>query len=157
MGLTRRESIRDSAGECSVDRSAPLAADEARTTVFFFAGQATWGQSKYSNGVRERVFDLLSHEPDFKIGRWGTNADMATSVFCLAPSGLAFGDRLFIVVLYGCIPVIIQDNITQVRASRWRFKAAFASLVVVTPHPIRTRLHPTHGFPALSTRIVSLG
>jgi hypothetical protein len=98
-----------------VDRGAPLAADETRTTVFFFAGQATWGQSKYSNGVRERVFDLLSHEPDFKIGRWGTNADMATSVFCLAPSGLAFGDRFFIVMLYGCIPVIIQDNITQVR------------------------------------------
>jgi hypothetical protein len=39
-----------------VDRGAPLlAADAARTTVFFFAGQATWGQSKYSNGVREKA------------------------------------------------------------------------------------------------------
>jgi hypothetical protein len=35
------------------------------------------------NPAGNQVFELLAHEPDFKIGRWGTNVDMATSVFCL--------------------------------------------------------------------------
>eukprot|EP00976_Prorocentrum_cordatum_P001200 24152-Prorocentrum_minimum.AAC.2 len=30
-------------------------------------------------------------------------------------AGLAFGDRLYLAIAYGCIPVIIQDNVTQVR------------------------------------------
>lgn len=37
----------------------------------------------------------------------------ASSVFCLAPSGLGFGVRLYHAIFYGCIPVIIQDNVTQ--------------------------------------------
>jgi hypothetical protein len=35
------------------------------------------------------------------------------SQFCLAPSGAGWGIRIIELVMDGCIPVIIQDNITQ--------------------------------------------
>ena len=87
-----------------------------RDIVLFFAGKKEWGDDgKYSHGVRQRAFDLFAHEPAFKVQLFGTDEDLRKSVFCLAPSGLAFGDRLFQAIAYGCIPVVIQDNVTQVR------------------------------------------
>jgi hypothetical protein len=90
-----------------------------RTTVLYFAGKREWDDTgKYSHGVRQKVFDLFSDEPGFKVQPTGTDDDLRRSVFCLAPAGLAFGDRLFQAIAYGCIPVVIQDNVTQVRSKR---------------------------------------
>jgi hypothetical protein len=35
------------------------------------------------------------------------------SRFCLAPTGGGFGDRLTQAMRYGCVPLIIQPNVTQ--------------------------------------------
>ena len=37
-----------------------------------------------------------------------------TAKFCLAPDGIGWGIRTNIAAFYGCIPVIIQDDVQQV-------------------------------------------
>jgi hypothetical protein len=39
--------------------------------------------------------------------------DVYDSKFCLAPTGAGWGIRIMEVILMGCLPVIIQDNVTQ--------------------------------------------
>ncbi|KAK3254589.1 hypothetical protein CYMTET_36194 [Cymbomonas tetramitiformis] len=89
--------------------------ETSRTTILQFAGKTAWGPDKdfYSNGVRQKVYDAHARRKNYKLVKFGPPLDMATSKFCLAPSGLGFGDRLPLVIAFGCIPVIIQDNITQ--------------------------------------------
>ncbi len=40
--------------------------------------------------------------------------ELRTSKFCLAPYGAGWGIRVSISMAYGCVPVIIQDNVYQV-------------------------------------------
>eukprot|EP00854_Cymbomonas_tetramitiformis_P020169 gene20169-24143_t len=37
---------------------------------------------------------------------------LASSIFCFAPAGHGWGQRMTLAVMYGCIPVIMQDNVT---------------------------------------------
>ncbi|KAK3248433.1 hypothetical protein CYMTET_42103, partial [Cymbomonas tetramitiformis] len=69
------------------------------------------GMPMYSHGVRQRLQLRYSNESDMFISRSGGNSLKA--VFCLAPAGLGFGVRVAHSVADGCIPVIIQDNVTQ--------------------------------------------
>ena len=38
---------------------------------------------------------------------------LSQATFCLAPSGLGWGIRTVISLFYGCIPVIIQDDVAM--------------------------------------------
>eukprot|EP00241_Pyramimonas_parkeae_P002772 CAMPEP_0114231504 /NCGR_PEP_ID=MMETSP0058-20121206/4081_1 /TAXON_ID=36894 /ORGANISM="Pyramimonas parkeae, CCMP726" /LENGTH=449 /DNA_ID=CAMNT_0001342861 /DNA_START=157 /DNA_END=1506 /DNA_ORIENTATION=- len=94
-----------------------------RDTFFFFAGAVgIKGSPEYSGGVREHVYSLYNTTPGYKIIDFRTDqkpniegyaADYMTSVFCLAPSGLGWGIRTVISIFYGCIPVVIQDNVSM--------------------------------------------
>eukprot|EP00899_Mesostigma_viride_P026830 jgi/Mesvir1/7331/Mv19141-RA.1 len=94
--------------------------------LLFFAGASglkgtgTHGGSKqYSHGVRQRVFELFENRTDIGVvlsrKRVGSAYGhmLATSRFCLAPTGSGFGIRIMDSVVMGCIPVIISDNIDQ--------------------------------------------
>eukprot|EP00899_Mesostigma_viride_P026690 jgi/Mesvir1/7205/Mv19028-RA.3 len=92
--------------------------------LLFFAGASgiSGPHSKakeYSHGVRQRVFELFENRTDIgvvlsrkKVGR-GYGRMLATSRFCLAPTGSGFGIRVIDAVVVGCIPVIISDNVDQ--------------------------------------------
>jgi hypothetical protein len=41
------------------------------------------------------------------------DGDAAKAIFCLAPTGLGFGVRVYHAMADGCIPLVISDNITQ--------------------------------------------
>ena len=72
------------------------------------------GEPMYSHGVRQRVWRTFRNAtlyPDMYINREGADASLAQ--FCLAPTGLGFGVRVVHAVISGCIPLIIQDNVTQ--------------------------------------------
>jgi hypothetical protein len=51
-------------------------------------------------------FVILETDPDYY-------ANLARSVFCLAPTGDGWGRRTTLATMYGCIPVIIQDDVSQ--------------------------------------------
>jgi len=102
-----------------------------RPTLFFFGGDARmkgsemyeWGGRNgmdgvpvYSHGVRQLVVQSLSNEPNFTVwaGHQKTyEQDISRAQFCLAPTGAGWGIRVVEEVTRGCIPVIIQDNVTQ--------------------------------------------
>ena len=37
--------------------------------------------------------------------------EMGRSLFCLAPSGSGFGNRLKLAIMAGCIPIVVQDQV----------------------------------------------
>jgi len=41
------------------------------------------------------------------------DGDASKAIFCLAPTGLGFGVRVYHAMADGCIPLIISDNVTQ--------------------------------------------
>jgi hypothetical protein len=78
------------------------------------------GVAEYSHGVRQSVVQLFANETDFLVytvnpgsSHASYGSDLAHSQFCLAPSGAGWGIRLAEVMVEGCIPVIVQDNVTQ--------------------------------------------
>ena len=106
-------------------------------------------QAFYSHGVRQALFERFSGtRPDIALVPRGPTSMYAQAVFCLAPSGLAFGDRLFLAIAFGCIPVIIQDNVTQVQSaspSSFRTTSRRYSQRHRPPLPrYSLRLHPRH-------------
>lgn len=64
--------------------------------------------------VRQEFFRLHQNVSDVRIqvGRWSL-ADMRESTFCLCPSGVGFGWRVFLALAALCIPVIIQPGVKQ--------------------------------------------
>ncbi|KAK3280519.1 hypothetical protein CYMTET_11642 [Cymbomonas tetramitiformis] len=108
-----------------IPRSLNVSFTAVRSILFFFAGALRRkddrvtgkdGVPLYSHGVRQRVADELAHLPGFKIIDGGTPNYyelLGQSRFCLVPTGAGWGIRLVEAVLFGCIPVIIQDNVTQ--------------------------------------------
>jgi hypothetical protein len=78
------------------------------------------GVAEYSHGVRQEIVQLFRNETDFVVysvdpglSHPGYGSDVSHSQFCLAPSGAGWGIRLAEMMVEGCIPVIIQDNVTQ--------------------------------------------
>jgi hypothetical protein len=49
--------------------------------------------------------------PDMYINR--RDGDAGKAIFCLAPTGLGFGVRVYHAMADGCIPLVISDNVTQ--------------------------------------------
>ncbi|GAQ89252.1 Exostosin family protein [Klebsormidium nitens] len=96
-----------------------------RTNWFYFAGSSGrlaestgTGRKEYSFGVRQAVFDHFEDDNRFKLEelRFGASdylAEMANSLFCLAPSGHGWGTRATQAVILGCVPVVIQNDVTQ--------------------------------------------
>lgn len=75
------------------------------------------GELMYSHGVRRKVYNLLRDVEGFTIvdGKVPDyNTRLHTTRFCLAPTGAGWGIRTVEVIMGGCIPVIIADNVTQV-------------------------------------------
>ena len=53
--------------------------------------------------------------------------EMGRSVFCLTPNGAGWGSRLKLAVMFGCIPVVINQNVQasqvcKVHRSQFRTK-----------------------------------
>ncbi|KAG2489756.1 hypothetical protein HYH03_011708, partial [Edaphochlamys debaryana] len=97
-----------------------------RDVLFFFAGDVRFNEPSYSGGARQalaRHLKKLLKSPNAS----GNNSDILfydgyvddyvslqqDSKFCLAPHGGGFGIRLTEAMLFGCIPVIIQDTVYQ--------------------------------------------
>ena len=78
----------------------------------FFSGSITRGPL-YSQGIRRRVYERWKDEPRMCLvnGR-APQSYFTTSRFCLAASGDGFGNRLFQSVSHGCLPLIMQPNVT---------------------------------------------
>lgn len=64
--------------------------------------------------VRQEFYRLhhLALDVQIKRGQWNIS-DMRGSTFCLCPSGVGFGWRVYIALVAGCIPVIIQPGVEQ--------------------------------------------
>ena len=101
----------------------PARSRSAWLCELFFAGQkrAWWGQQyrgmTYSQGVRQAAFAHYANRTGWCVSRWVTKVlsvqRWQRSRFCLAPTGGGFGDRLTQAMRYGCVPLIIQPNVTQ--------------------------------------------
>eukprot|EP00897_Mesotaenium_endlicherianum_P002165 jgi/Mesen1/1977/ME000147S01071 len=100
--------------------------DSARDLLAYFTGSPafkaqTFGPFKWSFGVRQEMFTLFSDTENTTgirltatdLTPWGYLEVMLKTVFCLAPSGWGWGMRTTQVALLGCIPVVIQPNVTQ--------------------------------------------
>ena len=107
-----------------VDMTPGKAADDPkRTTLLFFAGNSGVVRhsghgtgTHYSHGTRGMIFMMFNDTAKFPrmiIQPRADDSNFKTSIFCLAPTGGGFGNRLFISMYNGCIPVIIQDDVRQ--------------------------------------------
>ena len=96
----------------------PDAEQLPRDTLLFFAGDARPTDPHYSQGVRQRLFQLFNNTAatDILFARRVPDMDrvMRSSKFCLAPTGHGWGTRLGLAMVNGCVPVIIQDGVHQV-------------------------------------------
>jgi len=77
------------------------------------------------------VAEAHAHRPGYSVsGESITPVEyqrrMTSSLFCLAPSGHGggWGIRVGNAVVVGCIPVIVQDNVTEVRVLAWKGESA---------------------------------
>lgn len=100
-----------------------------RVTPIYFRGTIRWthfnaipalGVKKgpsdsYSHGVRAKIAALFGNDTDFSINDGSTptyHVELLRAKFCLCPLGFAtWSGRMFDVIMMGCIPVIISDNI----------------------------------------------
>jgi len=137
---SRRSSVKRSEQPCFVPgKDVPLPPYHAWTPLsdlparsrsawlceLFFAGQKRpwWGPKysgigiTYSQGVRQAVFAHYANRTGWCVSRSvkkGLSVQRwQRSRFCLAPTGGGFGDRLTQAMRYGCVPLIIQPNVTQ--------------------------------------------
>lgn len=95
---------------------------QRKTTLFFIGTRVQVGSPGYSGGVRDLVFHHHAEEPTFNLvdlkqrltaGNAQQSVHYLTSKFCLAPSGAGWGIRTVIAMFYGCIPVVVQDNVSM--------------------------------------------
>ena len=86
----------------------------------FFAGSTTHENAiYYSQGIRQLVIDHHAHRPNFCLT---SHAHLPpdeylrrfrNARFCLAPSGEGWGDRLHRAMRAGCVPLIMQPNVSM--------------------------------------------
>eukprot|EP00898_Chlorokybus_atmophyticus_P005141 jgi/Chlat1/5628/Chrsp369S00416 len=101
---------------------------EHRQWQLFFAGNIhpekkrklqsngmTYPDILYSDGVRQELIARFSNYTGWLIKRRVEHYEQKfkEAVFCFCPAGFGWGVRTGVAVLNGCIPVIIQDNVTQ--------------------------------------------
>mmetsp|Transcript_66343 Transcript_66343/g.209707 ORF Transcript_66343/g.209707 Transcript_66343/m.209707 type:complete len:649 (-) Transcript_66343:441-2387(-) len=87
---------------------------EGRRHTFMFAGGLR-PVLQYSQGIRQEVFKHLKHTPGFEVAERLPNAmqSMMQSKYCGVFTGHGWGIRIVQVSANGCIPVVIQDWVTQ--------------------------------------------
>jgi len=96
----------------------PFNTSEIPPRLLFFAGGVRRDQPDYSNGVRQEFHSLFGagQHPDVTIHEGpiaGYVEHIRSSRFCLAPSGYGWGIRLSQLMAQGCVPVIVQDGVSQ--------------------------------------------
>ena len=66
-------------------------------------------------GAAAQAKELLADVPGFSILESDPNYynSLSRAEFCLAPTGDGWGRRATLAAMYGCIPVIVQDDISQ--------------------------------------------
>lgn len=89
-----------------------------RSIFFSFAGNmGNPVDTVYAQGVRPLVKQAMSGVPGAVFTNSARGEDFLKlyrdSIFCLAPSGYGYGNRITFAMLCGCIPVIIQDGVRQ--------------------------------------------
>jgi hypothetical protein len=86
-----------------------------RRWLLYFAGNAKIEQSGYT--VRREALRLFAgrESEGLRLLQRDENYEqnMAAATFCLGPTGAGWGRRVNLAMQFGCIPVIVQDNITQ--------------------------------------------
>lgn len=89
--------------------------DKPRRWLLFFAG--SW-KDKKAYADRRAIADAMAgreregiHVVEHDGGFYEKN--FASSTFCIAPTGSGWGRRVNMAMQWGCIPVIVQDNIEQ--------------------------------------------
>ena len=90
-----------------------------RTITLLFIGTIPPDEWHIPHNVRLEVQRHHGQRPGYLISEQRTEdyqRDLASSVFCLAPSGQGggWGMRFGSAVVTGCIPVIVMDNSTEV-------------------------------------------
>ena len=108
----------------------------ARQHTLFFSGASAGHRGiEYSQGVRAEVTDLLAKEPGVFVPNATLRLDRATyaesmrsSKFCLAVSGYGYGMRIVEAMAYGCIPLILEENVAMPYADLLPYEA-FSLLV----------------------------
>jgi len=82
-----------------------------RDIILYFSGRS----DAPGHTMRRKVKSALSKVPGFMIVDSDPNyyQNLARSVFCLSPTGDGWGRRTTLAAMFGCIPVIIQDDISQ--------------------------------------------
>lgn len=118
----------DAAAEANKTWHGDAASAPARPTRFFFSG--SYGRDEgtgYSLGARLAVRSavVLANRTDYVFigpnGGYGPHnmqrdamlSAMRSSVFCLAPSGNGYGNRITYAMVAGCIPVVVQPSVRQ--------------------------------------------
>ena len=89
-----------------------------RDWLVYFRGSFRWfdNDPDYSFGIRQALLKVYGKENNFHLLEGKTTRktylkELSRSVFCLAPRGFAvWSQRLYEAILYGCIPVIIADE-----------------------------------------------
>mmetsp|Transcript_15713 Transcript_15713/g.28113 ORF Transcript_15713/g.28113 Transcript_15713/m.28113 type:complete len:720 (-) Transcript_15713:811-2970(-) len=106
--------------KASFDEIQAKAGHVDRNLFLFFAGSMRHNQLLYSGGIRQMVHKLIREkykdDPTILIKEGGVADYIRTlrnSTFCFSPYGAGYGVRFYQAVLYGCIPVIIQDHVVQ--------------------------------------------
>ena len=117
------------------------AATARRTTTFFFAGnlQLRDAASGYSEGVRQQLHFEHGQRAGYRIVEHSASYwdDYRTSVFCAAPLGEGWGNRLLWAVALGCIPVLFESNVHQF----WAASLNYSSFSLLVAKPDIPRLH----------------
>ena len=87
-----------------------------RMSFFYFSGGYRFGDKKYSQGVRQQVYELFRNASGFVIMEHdyrGAAIAMRNTTFCLCPTGSGWSHRLTYAMVSGCIPVIVMDSVVQ--------------------------------------------
>jgi hypothetical protein len=87
-----------------------------RNVFFYFSGGYRFGDKRYSQGVRQQVYDLFRNASGFVVMEHdsrGAQISMRNATFCLCPAGSGWSHRLTYAMVSGCIPVIIMDSVVQ--------------------------------------------
>ncbi len=87
-----------------------------RNVFFYFSGGYRFGDKRYSQGVRQQVYELFRNASGFVVMEHdsrGAQISMRNATFCLCPAGSGWSHRLTYAVVSGCIPVIIMDSVVQ--------------------------------------------
>eukprot|EP00897_Mesotaenium_endlicherianum_P005535 jgi/Mesen1/5009/ME000025S04409 len=91
-----------------------------RETLLYFSGNfgVDDGRGYFSLGARQKLFTLFGNRKDtgfvLQAGAQGSfGSQMQRAKFCFAPAGAGYGVRATQSVVAGCIPVVVQENVTM--------------------------------------------